>query len=70
VFIGDVQLAEGGVIPPAYFEDDALIEKARAQMRASEIAIYVKVGDGHGRSRAMGCDLSYEYVRINGEYTT
>ena len=23
VFIGDVQLAEGGVIPPAYFEDDA-----------------------------------------------
>jgi glutamate N-acetyltransferase/amino-acid N-acetyltransferase len=70
VFIGDVQVAEGGVIPPAYFEDDALIEKARAQMRAPEIAIRVSVGDGRGRSRAMGCDLSYEYVRINGEYTT
>ena len=25
---------------------------------------------GPGRSRAMGCDLSYEYVRIDGEYTT
>ncbi|MGZ5345395.1 MAG: bifunctional glutamate N-acetyltransferase/amino-acid acetyltransferase ArgJ [Actinomycetota bacterium] len=70
VFIGDVQLAEGGVIPPAYFEDDALIEKARVQMGAPEIAIRVKVGDGRGTSRAMGCDLSYEYVRINGEYTT
>ncbi len=70
VFIGDVQLAEGGVIPPAYFENDALIEKARVQMGAPEIAIRVKVGDGRGSSRAMGCDLSYEYVRINGEYTT
>jgi glutamate N-acetyltransferase/amino-acid N-acetyltransferase len=70
VFIGDVQLADGGVIPPAYFEDDALIEKARVQMGAPEIAIRVKVGDGRGSSRAMGCDLSYEYVRINGEYTT
>jgi glutamate N-acetyltransferase / amino-acid N-acetyltransferase len=70
VFIGDVQLAEAGVIPPAYFEDDALIEKARAHMRAPEIAIRVRVGQGRGRSRAMGCDLSYEYVRINGEYTT
>jgi glutamate N-acetyltransferase/amino-acid N-acetyltransferase len=70
VFIGDVQVAEGGVIPPAYFEDDALIEKARVQMRVPEIAIRLTVGEGHGRSRAMGCDLSYDYVRINGEYTT
>jgi glutamate N-acetyltransferase/amino-acid N-acetyltransferase len=70
VWIGDVQLAEGGVIPPEYFETDALIEKARAQMQVPEIAIRVKVGDGQARSRAMGCDLSYEYVRINGEYTT
>jgi len=23
-----------------------------------------------GDSRVLGCDLSYEYVRINGEYTT
>jgi N-acetylglutamate synthase/N-acetylornithine aminotransferase len=30
----------------------------------------VKVGDGPGRSRMLGGDLSYEYVRINGEYTT
>jgi len=70
VFIGDVQVAEGGVVPPSYFEDDALIEKARAQMGAPEIAIRATVGDGPGRSRAMGCDLSYEYIRINGEYTT
>jgi len=39
-------------------------------MQVPEIVIRVKVGDGQARSRAMGCDLSYEYVRINGEYTT
>ena len=70
VWIGDVRLAEGGVIPPAYFGGDQLIEEARGQMHAAEISIRVKVGEGHGKSRAMGCDLSYDYVRINGEYTT
>ena len=30
----------------------------------------ISLGDGPGRSRAVGCDLSYDYVRINGEYTT
>jgi glutamate N-acetyltransferase/amino-acid N-acetyltransferase len=39
-------------------------------MKEPEIRIHVSVGDGPGRSRALGCDLSYEYVRINGEYTT
>ncbi len=36
----------------------------------AEIAVRVRLGDGPGSSRAYGCDLSYEYVRINGEYTT
>ena len=39
-------------------------------MAGPEIAIDVALGTGPGRSRAVGCDLSYEYVRINGEYTT
>ena len=59
----------GGVIQPAYFEpggDDAAArgdEEARGRLRVS-------LGDGPGASRSLGCDLSYEYVRINGEYTT
>ena len=39
-------------------------------MKEAEIAVRVRLGDGPGSSRAYGCDLSYEYVRINGEYTT
>ncbi len=39
-------------------------------MKEAEISVRVRLGDGAGSSRAYGCDLSYEYVRINGEYTT
>jgi glutamate N-acetyltransferase/amino-acid N-acetyltransferase len=70
IAIGDVRLVEGGVIAPAYFDDAALHAAARAQMRGPEIAFHISLGDGPGRSRALGCDLSYDYVRINGEYTT
>jgi len=71
VSIGGVAVAVGGVIPPDYFEpESALAERATAAMRETEIAVRVRLGDGPGASRAYGCDLSYEYVRINGEYTT
>jgi glutamate N-acetyltransferase/amino-acid N-acetyltransferase len=39
-------------------------------MASSEVSIRIAVGDGPGTSRVLGCDLSYDYVRINGEYTT
>jgi glutamate N-acetyltransferase / amino-acid N-acetyltransferase len=70
VRIGGVEVAHGGVIPPAYFEEGPLAEAAREAMAAPEVEIAVSLGDGPGRSRALGCDLSYGYVRINGEYTT
>ena len=70
VWIGETLLAEGGTIPPVYFEADDLRAAAKATMAATEFAIRVRLGDGPGASRALGCDLSYEYVRINGEYTT
>ncbi|MDB9446049.1 bifunctional ornithine acetyltransferase/N-acetylglutamate synthase [Anabaena sp. CS-542/02] len=34
------------------------------------VIIAVKVGNGHGSGKAWGCDLSYDYVKINAEYTT
>lgn len=34
------------------------------------VIIEVCVGDGKGISKAWGCDLSYDYVKINAEYTT
>jgi len=71
VSIGGVVVARGGVIPPSYFEPASpLAEQARAAMKETEISVRVRLGDGPGASRAYGCDLSYEYVRINGEYTT
>jgi glutamate N-acetyltransferase/amino-acid N-acetyltransferase len=71
VSIGGVVVARGGVIPPSYFEPASpLAEQARAAMKEAEISVWVRLGDGPGASRAYGCDLSYEYVRINGEYTT
>jgi glutamate N-acetyltransferase/amino-acid N-acetyltransferase len=71
VSIGGVAVANGGVIPPSYFEPASpLAEQARAAMKEAEISVRVRLGEGPGTSRAYGCDLSYEYVRINGEYTT
>jgi glutamate N-acetyltransferase/amino-acid N-acetyltransferase len=71
VSIGGVVVATGGAIPPSYFEPASpLADEARAAIKEAEISVRVRLGDGPGASRAYGCDLSYEYVRINGEYTT
>jgi glutamate N-acetyltransferase/amino-acid N-acetyltransferase len=70
IAIGDVPVVIGGVIPPTYFEGPELADAAKARMRQPQIEILVRVGEGPGRSRSLGCDLSYDYVRINGEYTT
>lgn len=35
-----------------------------------KVTIFVKLGDGPGEATAWGCDLSYDYVKINAEYTT
>ncbi len=70
IAIGEHRLVANGVIPPAYFGEDPLASAARVAMKEPEIRIHVSVGEGPGRSRVLGCDLSYEYVRINGEYTT
>jgi glutamate N-acetyltransferase / amino-acid N-acetyltransferase len=45
-------------------------EKAKLVLGAQEITILVDLGGGEGQATAWGCDLSYEYVRINGDYRT
>lgn len=37
---------------------------------ADPVKIIVSVGNGGGTGKAWGCDLSYDYVKINAEYTT
>jgi glutamate N-acetyltransferase/amino-acid N-acetyltransferase len=59
-----------GVIPPAYFRAGDLQQVAAAAMRGSEVSLRVNIGHGPGSARVLGGDLSYDYVKINGEYTT
>jgi acetylglutamate kinase len=39
-----------------------------ARMRQTEIAVRLDLGAGAAKARALGCDLTFEYVRINAEY--
>ena len=36
----------------------------------NEIEIIVNLGDGDASATAWGCDLTYDYVKINGDYRT
>lgn len=46
------------------------IERARDIMRGGEIEIHVDLAAGKAAAVAWGCDLTYDYVRINSRYTT
>ena len=61
---GTIQLLEEG-LPIAFDEEQALhILKER------EITVKIQLQEGKASGKAWGCDLSYEYVKINGEYRT
>lgn len=45
-------------------------EKAKEILLEREIDILVGLGDGEYSSTAWGCDLTYDYVKINGDYRT
>ena len=43
-------------------------EIAKTVLTEDEIDIVVELNDGNGVAEAYGCDLTYEYVKINGDY--
>ena len=45
-------------------------EKAKEILLEKEIEILVSLNDGEYDSTAWGCDLTYDYVKINGDYRT
>ena len=47
--------------------DEAL---ARQVLSAGEVVIAVSMGEGDGCCTCWGCDLTYDYVKINGDYRT
>lgn len=45
-------------------------EKAAEILSADEIFILINLNQGEGNATAWGCDLTYDYVKINGDYRT
>ena len=45
-------------------------EKAKEILLEKEIITKIELNDGDSSATAWGCDLTYEYVKINGDYRT
>ena len=43
-------------------------EKAKEILTEKDIQILISVGTGPYSATAWGCDLTYDYVKINGDY--
>jgi glutamate N-acetyltransferase / amino-acid N-acetyltransferase len=71
--LGDFVLMEHG--QPLEFDRAAASNYLKAvaageYLKTDTVLIKIGVGQGHGVGTAWGCDLSYDYVKINAEYTT
>ncbi len=44
--------------------------RAAAKLKAPEVELAIDLGAGRARAHLWTCDLSYDYVKINAEYTT
>lgn len=64
VAIGPVQVVEQGV--PLDFDEEA----AKAYLEKDTVQIFVNLNQGKEQAIAWGCDLTYDYVKINAMYRT
>jgi glutamate N-acetyltransferase/amino-acid N-acetyltransferase len=64
VWLGDLLVAAEGT--GLAFDE----ERAKEILEGREVAVTVDLNQGDGEALAWGCDLSYDYVRINGSYRT
>jgi len=63
IWFGGIRVAHKGMRDPTY--DEAQVS---AMMKKPEITLRVALGLGKGRDRVLTCDLTKEYVAINGDY--
>ena len=61
---GEVQVMKDG------FGTNFSEELAKAVLTEHDITVIVDFHSGDGKAVAYGCDLTYEYVKINGDYRT
>jgi glutamate N-acetyltransferase/amino-acid N-acetyltransferase len=66
VRIGGVEMLRGG--EPTGGRTG--LRRAERAMKQKEVPIEISLGRGPGRARMLTTDFSYEYVRVNAEYTT
>ncbi len=52
------------------FEDTPYLERAEKIMQSKNVIVNIDMHLGDGQATAWGCDLTYDYVKINAEYTT
>ena len=64
----DVDLVKNGEI--LAFDDTPFLERAEKVMQSENITVNIDMDLGDGEATAWGCDLTYDYVKINAEYTT
>ncbi|SDH59684.1 bifunctional glutamate N-acetyltransferase/amino-acid acetyltransferase ArgJ [Desulfosporosinus hippei] len=64
VYLGDLMVAQGG--KGIDFSED----KAKTILELKEVKISINLHDGREEATAWGCDLTHEYVTINGSYRT
>jgi glutamate N-acetyltransferase/amino-acid N-acetyltransferase len=63
IWFGGIRVAHRGARDPDY--DEAAVT---ALMKKPEISVKVALGLGRGRDRVLTCDLTKEYIAINGDY--
>lgn len=61
---GKVDVCAGG------FGLDFSEELAKKVLQSDEISILINLNSGNCKAKAWGCDLTYDYVKINGDYRT
>ncbi len=64
VSIGDRLVFENG-LPCSFIE-----EEVKAYLEQEDVQITVEVNQGNNDAAAWGCDLTYDYVKINASYRT
>ena len=52
------------------FQEERSVEVVRMAMDNKEVILDLDLGVGDAKATAWGCDLTYDYVRINAEYAT
>ena len=59
---GELKVFDKGT--PIVFDED----KALSIMKADAVTVYVDMHEGSSSATAWGCDLTYDYVKINADY--